>query len=97
MDCFRWARKEVGTAPFPKDEEYQKLKVEAYNQEEGSESEVDLYTTDDGEAMNEESSEDENHQEDEELEEEFSEQKSELEESVSPETNWWDDYGPDSE
>jgi hypothetical protein len=27
MDCFRWAKKDVGTAPFPKAKEYQKLKV----------------------------------------------------------------------
>jgi len=33
MDCFRWARKEVGTAPFPKAKEYQKLKVGAYDQQ----------------------------------------------------------------
>jgi len=46
MDCFRWARKEKGMAPFPKAKEYQKLKVRAYDQEE---SEVDLYTTDDEE------------------------------------------------
>jgi len=44
MDCFCWARKEKGTAPFPKAKEYQKLKVGAFVQEE---SEIDLYTTDD--------------------------------------------------
>jgi len=42
MDCFRWARKEVGTAPFPKAKEYQKLKIGAYDQE----SRIDMYTTD---------------------------------------------------
>jgi hypothetical protein len=46
MDCFRWAKKDVGTAPFPKAKEYQKLKVGAYEQKEDLESEIDLYTTD---------------------------------------------------
>jgi hypothetical protein len=54
MDCFRWAKKDVGTAPFPKAKEYQKLKVGAYDQEEDSESEIDLYTTDDGTSEEEE-------------------------------------------
>jgi len=47
MDCFRWPRKGIGTAPFPKAKDYQKLKVGAHNQEDDSESEIDLYTTDD--------------------------------------------------
>jgi hypothetical protein len=47
MDCFRRAKNEVGTAPFPKAKEYQKLQTGAYNQEEDSESEIDLGTTDD--------------------------------------------------
>jgi len=52
MDCFHWIRKETETAPFPKAKEYQKLKVGAYDQEE---SEIDLYTTDEGESPDEES------------------------------------------
>ena len=47
MDCLRWACKEVGTAPFPKAKEYQTLKRGAYDQEEESESVLDLYTTND--------------------------------------------------
>jgi hypothetical protein len=98
MDCFRWARKEIGTAPFPKAKEYQKLKIGAYEQEEDSESEIDLYTTDnESSESEEEDSEDEENEEDEEeesdqeeLPEEFSEQESECEESESPEKNWWD-------
>jgi len=31
MDCFRWPKKQVRTASFPKTKEYQKLKVGAYN------------------------------------------------------------------
>ena len=46
MDCFRWARKEIGMAPFPKAKEYQKVKVGAHGQKEESESGIDLYTTD---------------------------------------------------
>jgi hypothetical protein len=46
MDCFRWARKDIGTAPFPMAKQYQKLKVGAYCQEENEDSEIDLYTTD---------------------------------------------------
>jgi hypothetical protein len=33
MDCIHLARKEVGPAPFPKAKEYQKLKLEAIEQE----------------------------------------------------------------
>jgi hypothetical protein len=100
MDCFRWAKKDVGTAPFPKAKEYQKLKVGAYDQEEDSEQEIDLYTTDDdsseddGTDNEEDSGEEESDQE--ELPEEFSEQDSDPEEEVSSEKNWWDDYGSDS-
>jgi hypothetical protein len=114
MDCFRWAKKDVGTAPFPKAKEYQKLKIAAYGQEEDSESEIDLYTDDEGSSESEdtESLDDEESSEEEdtgsldierenepekELQEEFSEQDSNQEESVSPEKNWWDDYGSDSE
>jgi hypothetical protein len=61
MDGFRWAKKDIGTAPFPKAKEYQKLKVEAYGQNEESESEIDLYTTDEGES--EDKSEDESEDE----------------------------------
>jgi len=52
MDCFRWSRKDKGTAPFPKPMEYEKLKVGAYNQEE---SEMDLFMTDEEENSDEES------------------------------------------
>jgi hypothetical protein len=100
MDCFRWAIKDVGTAPFPKAKEYQKLKVGAYNQEEDSESEIDLYTTDDDsseERDSEENTEEDQQSGEEELPEEFSERDSDHEETVSPEKNWWDDYGSDSE
>jgi hypothetical protein len=31
MDCCRWARQEIGIAPFPKPMEYKKLKVGAYD------------------------------------------------------------------
>jgi hypothetical protein len=101
MDCFRWAKKDVGTAPFPKAKEYQKLRVGAYKQDEESESEIDLYTTDDesSEEENDGSSEEEDDEdpEEEELQEDFSEEESDQEEVVSPEKNWWDDYGSDSE
>jgi hypothetical protein len=97
MDCLRWARKEIGIAPFPKAKEYQKLKVGAYGQEDDSESEIDHYTTDEEKG---ESNQEEDQQEDEphdQLQEEFSEQESAHEEPVSAERNWWDDYGSDSE
>jgi len=89
MDCFRWAKKEVGTAPFPKAKEYQKLRVGAYDQEADSESEIYLYTTNDG------SSEEEDEQESDQVE--FSAKESEQKEEVSTEQNWWDDYSADSE
>lgn len=54
IDCLRLARKEVGTAPFPKAKEYQKLKVGSYGQKDDSESEIDLYTTDEEEGESEE-------------------------------------------
>jgi hypothetical protein len=99
MDCVRWTKKDVGTASFPKAKEYQKLKIGAYNQD--SESEIDLYTTDDSDSSNEERPEDEEEEspeeEEEEIQEKFSEEESENEETVSPERNWWDDYGEDSE
>jgi hypothetical protein len=103
MDCFRWARKEVGTAPFPKAKEYQKFKVGACDQEEDSESEIDLYTTDTGssdeddEGSDEEKSEGEDASDQEKFPEESSEQDSDYKEPVSPKKNWWDDYGSDSE
>jgi len=82
MDCFRWARKEVGTAPFPKAQEYQKLKVGAYNQEEESKSEIDLYTTAD---VLDEDEEDESQREDDSLldEREADSEDSELEEDFN--------------
>jgi len=89
MDCFRWARKEIGTAPFPKAKEYQKLKVGAYNQEEESESEIDLYTTDQEESEEEEEEASKDELEDE-LQENVSEHEPEVEEPVNPERNWWD-------
>jgi hypothetical protein len=46
IDCFRWAKNEVGTAPCPNAMEYQKLKIGAYGQKEDSDLEIDLYTTD---------------------------------------------------
>jgi hypothetical protein len=102
MDCFRWAKKDVGTAPFPKAKEYHKLKLGAYDQEEESESEIDLYTTDDDSEENddespEEEEEEEESEPEEELQEEFSEEEAEEKEQVSIEKNWWDDYGEDSE
>jgi hypothetical protein len=111
MDCFRWARKDVGTAPFPKPKEYQKLKVGAYGQEEDSESEIDLYTTDDDSSdeesdnkvsdEEEESEQVEDNEEEEtdqeEVLEEFSEQDSDSEREEEPEKNWWDDYGSESD
>jgi hypothetical protein len=111
MDGFRWAKKDIGTAPFPKVKEYQKLKVEAYDQNQKSESEIDLYMTDEGESEDklqdesedeskdesEDESKDESGEESEkELQEKFSEQDSNQEESVSLQTNWWDDYATDS-
>jgi hypothetical protein len=99
MNCFGWPRIEVGTAPFPKAEEYQKLKVGAYDQEEESVSEIDLYATDSASEGGDSESEKEGEREDEEketsddeLQEEFSEYESEVEEPVIPENNWWDDY-----
>jgi len=44
MDCIRWARKEVGTAPFPMVKEYQQLKRGAYNEKEDSDCEIVIYT-----------------------------------------------------
>jgi len=95
MDCFGWARKEIATVPFPKAKEYQKLKIGAYGQEDNSESEIDLYTTDEEEEGSDEEEaasdcdedEEEGEAEDE-LQEEFSEQGSQQEESVSSEKNW---------
>lgn len=106
----RWATKEVGTAPFPKAKEYQQLKIGAYNQEEDSESDIDLYATDEGSSdedqqvseseMTDKGSSEEDHQEeqlDDELLERFSDHESEQQASVSPERNWWDEYGADTE
>jgi len=86
--------------PFPKVKEYQKLKVGAYDQEEGSESEIHLYTTHEDEL--EDTSEEEfkdtfEDEPEEELQEEFSDEQSEQVELVSSERNWWDDYGSYSE
>jgi hypothetical protein len=108
MDCFRWAKKDVGTAPFPKAKEYQKLRVGAYHQEGDSHSEIDLYMSDDEESdgesdeesdgeSDEESDKEQEDVPDDELQEEFSEQESEKKESVSIERNWWDEYGPETE
>jgi len=85
MDCFRWARKETGTAPFPKDKEYQKLKIGAYDQE----SEIDLYTTDDDSEDSDDSddSEDSDSSDDSEQEEE---DVPEDEQEEPTEKNWWD-------
>jgi len=49
-------------APFSKAKEYQKLKVGAYGQEENedSDSEINLYTTDDEEDLESDDSEEEN-------------------------------------
>jgi hypothetical protein len=87
MDCFRWARKEIGTAPFPKAKEYQKLMVGAYGQEgeERSDSEIDLYTTDE-----EETDRSDNEAEDSEVEEDFGECGQEEVADEEPEKNWWD-------
>jgi len=85
MDCFRWARKEVGTAPFPKVKQDQKLNIEACNEKENLELEIDLYTTDDQESDESQGTEEsdespddhetdeaEDDQESEELQEDFS-------------------------
>jgi len=88
MDCLRWAKKEIGTAPSPKAKEYQKLKVGAFNQEEESELEIDLYTTDDEESE-EESMDEEEEASEHELQQDVSEHESEMDESVSRESNWW--------
>jgi hypothetical protein len=99
MDCFKWAKKDVGTAPFLKAKEYQKLKVGAYNQKD-SDSDIDLYTTDEEKSGEEEVTEEESDEEDVlevELQEEFSDYEAEVEESVSPGKHWWDDYSSDSE
>jgi hypothetical protein len=91
MASFRWARQAVGTVPFPQAKEYQTLKVGAYEQEDDSESEIDLYTTDDQDYEDEEEDEDvEECESEDEVRDELSEQESEQEESVSPEKNWWD-------
>jgi len=109
MDCFRLARKEVGTAPFPKAKQDQKLKIEAYNQKENLESEIDLSKTDDQESDESQDTEEsaespddhetdeaEDDQESEKLQEDSSDQESEEEEEVSTEKNWWDNYGSDN-
>ena len=82
MDCFRWARKETGTAPFPKAKDYQKLKIGAYEQE----SEVDLYTTDnDSDDMDDDSSDEDNADSEEHMEDEENDEGEHKEER-----NWWD-------
>jgi len=97
MDCFRWARNEVGTAPFPKAKEYLKHKIGAYTQED-SESEIDLDTTDDDLNEPEESQDEEDEKEPgEEFKENISEEESEPEESVNIEKIWWDSDASDSE
>jgi len=90
IDYYIWARKEIGTAPFPKAKKYQKLKIGAYDQEEESEWGIDLYTTDEGGQSESEEDNDEDFDED-------MEELSEKEESVSPERNWWYEYGSDRE
>jgi hypothetical protein len=98
MDCFRWARKEVGMALFPKVKKYYKLKVGAYDQEEDSESEIDLYTTDQGESDDSEV-EDSEHEENSatEVTEDFEEDEhpESEEELEQTERNWWDSDGED--
>jgi len=95
MDCFRWQRKEVGTAPFPKAKEYHKLKIGAYDQE----SEVDLYTTDSDSEDYSDSEDSQDESEDEELSEDGAEDQELLEddseseqeeENETVEKNWWD-------
>jgi hypothetical protein len=97
MDCFRWARKEVRIALFPRAKEYQKLSVGAYNQEEESESEIDLYTADDSEEspgteLEEDSAEDSPEpQSPDELHEEFDHKiVQDSDEASEVERNWWD-------
>jgi len=79
MECFRWARKETGTSPFPKAKEYQKLKIGAYRQEE-EEEEIDLYPTDDGSQDSEEDSEEEEDSEQEADSDEEEESQGEIQE-----------------
>jgi hypothetical protein len=84
-------------APFRKVKEYQNLKVAAYCQNDKSESEIDLFTSDDESDYSdmEEEIEEEFKQDD--LEEESDEQLAEKieqvqqEEPVSTESNWSDD------
>jgi len=76
MDCFCWARKEVGTAPFPKAKHYQKLKVGAYHPKEDSEIEKYMTNEEDpdiseAESTDEEQSEEVNYSENDELKEEL--------------------------
>jgi len=85
MSCYRWARKEIGTAPFPKAKDYQKLKVGAYDQE----SEVDLYTTD-NDSEESDDSEDSDVSEDEQECLDEDEEKEIEEEEEEKERNWWD-------
>ena len=92
MDCFRWARKEIGTAPFPKAKDYQKLKVGAYDQE----SEVDLYTTDEDSEDSDDSDDSEDSQgsdaseDKQEYLDEQEEEEIEEKEEEEKERNWWD-------
>ena len=89
MDCYRWARKETGTAPFPKAKDYQKLKIGAYDQE----SEIDLYTTDEdsSDSESEDESSDGSEQENEDTDEEILEEEEASEEECDQvEKNWWD-------
>ena len=102
MDCFRWARKEVRTAPFPKAKEYQKHKVGGNNQEQESELEIELYTTDEEESdMSEEDSPEEEHKqcsEDSEAEEDFEENQGPSKEQESEyKRNWWDSDSVDKQ
>jgi len=102
MDCFRWAKKETGTAPFPKAKEYQKVKIGAYDQE----SEVDLYTTDNdsedfSDSGDREISEDEQEdqvrfEEEQEEGDDSSEEKQE-EGNEEVERNWWDSHSEPEE
>lgn len=88
IDCFRWKETDKGTAPFPKANEYQKLKVGGYDQDE---SEIDVYTTDDSEEFDSPMSDSEE-EEEEKSDGQMSDSEEDQDEGISKQKyrNWWD-------
>lgn len=84
---------------FPKAKEYQKLKVEGYNQEE--ESEIDLYTTDEedsGMSDSQEQDGEDQHSENSKVKEDFEDDpdgEDKEDQQKECEKNWWDSDSED--